>query len=227
MRERWSGTPLYVGERGAWDGARSWPTFEDWCRDHRGRAARLWLSCAWTHELTCDDGLPLADDAAVIGWARTLLQHYHGETAALWTLAAWQHGRRRGASALHGTTLDGLRAAAAASRVTLRSVRPWWSGVVRRAVPLDARLRAATARLVVVEGPRLAAVSLRGGRLDGVEVRRLDGANASALRAWLRSRPEQPTLAVGHGIGGDDAALEAIGTLHGEWPSPRWLGRAS
>lgn len=222
MFDRWLARPLLLHAAGVWDGQQAWPGFDAWCEQHAGRRCTLWLSTSMLLELVCPGELPLADDRAVIEWARPLLQHYHGPAAAGWPLAAWQQGRRRGVSVLHGTALAALQASAQRARVRLAGVRPWWSLVLRRALRRHAELRATQARLLVIEVDRLAVLSLEQGRLAGLEVRRLDGPAPAALQAWCDDGV--PTLAVGYGLHGKPPApINAADTLHGAHPAARWL----
>lgn len=201
VRARWRSHDLLLREgeaAGLWDGTQAWPDFAAWCQAHRGRRCRLWLSQALLHELVCDAALPLRDDAAVLAWARPLLQHYHGDAALAWPLAAWQQGRRRGVSVLHGASLDGLRSTAQAAGVQLQAVRPWWSLLLQRAVQGHRTLRGAHAQLLVLEGDRIAALRLERGALAALELRRLDTTAAEMLAPWLGAGAP-PTLALGYG----------------------------
>ncbi len=182
---RWRTHDLLLHGGGLSDGERCWPGFAAWCEAHAGSRCRVWLASALLHELVCDPTLPLADDAAVLAWARPLLQHYHGDPALAWPLAAWAQGRRRGVSVLHGVPLGGLLAAAAASRVRLLSLRPWWSLCLAQALQRHPALRGPQALLLLVEGPRLAVLGLAQGQLARLELRRLSGNGADALAPWL------------------------------------------
>ena len=221
MLDRWTGRALLLGEGGVWDGERHWPGFDDWCSAHAGQSCRLWLSSAWLHELVCAEDLPLHDDAAAIEWARGVLLHYHGEAAMGWPLAAWQQGRRRGVSALHGLSLDGLRSTAQASKVKLRAVMPWWSCALRRALHRRSTLRRGPARLLVVEGRRLAVLDLQGGRITQLQLRQLDSAEGLALQPWCEG--EAPTLATGYGLAGaPPARIVTLAALDGAAPPAGW-----
>jgi hypothetical protein len=241
MLERWRPRALLLQPQALWDGERGWPGFADWCAAHPGRSCELWLAAPLLHELVCAADLPLADDAAALAWARPLLQHYHGEAALAWPLAAWQHGRTRGVSALHGLALDGLRESARQHRVRLRAVRPWWSQVLRLALRRHAELRAPQARLLVVEGDRLVVLDLQGGQLQGLAVRRLAGAGRDALQHWCRDNdapglaPAANTVAVGYGLDAPEPAgplpagtpdIRIPEPLHPGQPAPRWLSGA-
>lgn len=197
MPERWRVHDLLLQRDALWQGERRWPGFEAWCAEHPRRRCRLWVSAALLHELVCDPALPLRDDAAALAWARPLLQHYHGEAAAGWPLAAWRQGRQRGVSALHGLGLQPLQACAASAHVRLLGISPWWSLQLQQALARHRALRAAQARLVVEEGGLLALLDLRRGRLVGLTLRQPDP------RQWQGLAPAAgdtacPTLALQH-----------------------------
>lgn len=215
---------LLLGDGGLWDGHRQWPSFDAWCTAHPRHACRLWLASALLHELVCDEGLPLADDGAVLAWARPLLQHYHGDAALAWPLAAWQQGRRRGVSVLQGVSLDALRAAAEGSGVRLLGVAPWWSLVLRRALKRHAALRRGDTRLLVVEGRCMAVIGLHDGTVHQLELRRLQAAQPAALGRWLLDSAGPAPLAIGYGLAvGPAAGIDVADTLTGATPAPRWL----
>jgi len=194
--DRWRGHDLLLREGGLWDGNQAWPDFAAWCSEHRGRRCRLWLSSALLHELVCDRTLPLADDAAALAWARPVLQHYHGDAALAWPLAAWQQGRRRGVSALHGVSLDDVRSAAQRAGVRLQAVMPWWSLLLQQALRRHRALRGPQAQLLVMEGDRIAALGLEQGRLAQLELRRLDTGATDMLAPWCGTST-LPTLLLG------------------------------
>jgi hypothetical protein len=221
MLDRWRGRALLLAEAGVWDGERHWPGFDAWCAAHAGQACRLWLSSAWLHELVCADDLPLRDDAAALEWARGVLQHYHGDAALAWPLAAWRQGRRRGVTALHGQSLDALRSTASASKVKLRAVMPWWSCVLRRALRVRPSLRRGAARLLVVEGQRLAVMDLKGGSIMQLQVRQLDGALGAALQPWCEEG--RSAMAAGYGlVGAAPAGIVTLDGLNGMAPQAGW-----
>ncbi|MFA6262766.1 MAG: hypothetical protein WC760_15005 [Bacteroidia bacterium] len=221
---RWLPVSLLLGDNGLWDGHRHWPSFNAWCEANPRRACRLWLASTLLRELVCDEALPLADDAAVLAWARPLLQHYHGEAALAWPLAAWQQGRRRGVSALQGVSLAVLRNAADDAGVRLLGVAPWWSLVLRRALKRHAALRRGSARLLIVEGPCVAVIGLEVGSIKQLELRRLQAAEPDALSQWLQDSAGPPPLAVGYGLAaGPVIGIDFAETLTGAAPSPRWL----
>ena len=204
-----------------------------WAEGRRGQAARLWLSGSCLHELLIDTGLPLADDAALLRYARGVLQHYHGDAAAGWPLAAWQAAGARGVTALHSVALDSLQATLRGAGVALRSVRPAWCqalAVAARRQP--ALLQGASTRLLVVEGLHFTQLDLAQGRLVGLQHRRLVQASEAALADWVAEHPVPLCLALGHGlatptIGADDRAglapgLTALGRLSSPVPGLGW-----
>lgn len=222
--------PLLLGASAVWDGTQPHADLAAACAAHRGRRVRLWLSSAVLVETPCPDGLPIADDAAALDWARGLLLHYHGEAAAGWPLAAWQGGRRRGVSAWRTPSLDAVRATARAAGVHLADVRPWWPAVLRQALRRAPALRRGPARLLLAEGAWLTAVDLDDGDADAVQVRRLAAADGAALRDWQAAQPARPTVTVGYGLAGwhgDDGAqaLDAA-ALARSAPDAAWLNPA-
>lgn len=227
--QRWRSTSLLLRREGPWDGRQSWSSFEHWCQAHPKRRCTLWLSSHLLHELVCDADLPLRDDHAVLAWAQPQLQHYHGEAAAAWPLAAWQQGRQRGVSVLHGVSLQAVQATAAQHGVRLVAVRPWWSLVLPLALRRHQALRGAQARLLVVEGDGVAALALRRGQVSGLALRRLDAATAPALAEWLAEQPGAvgSAVAIGYGLGaGPVAGLQAAEGLAAAAPASRWLNGA-
>lgn len=216
-----------------------WPA---WCQAHAGRSVQLWLGASLTHELALAPDLALGDDPALLAYARPLLQHYHGEAAAHWPLAAWRCGSglqapQRGVSALHGVDLAALQATARQAGVRLQAVQPWWSAALALALARVPALSVADqAQLLVVEGPLLTQLHTRRGQLLQLQRRRLPQARWAALQAWWQAQPEQalgPAWAVGHGLpdaptaGAAPAASPAVapgtaatGSLQplGRWP---------
>lgn len=199
-----------------------------WAEGRRGQAARLWLSGAALHDVLIETGLPFADDAddaALLAYARGVLQHYHGEAAAAWPLAAWQAAGARGVSALHAVALDSLQASLRSAGVALRSVRPAWCQALafaaRRHPPL---LQGARSRLLVVEGARLTQLDLAQGRLVGLQHRRLAEASHGALVDWVAGHPVPLSLALGHGLA---APLPVAASRASLPPGLTLLGRLS
>lgn len=241
---------LWLGPGGLWDhgampgwrpwaGAATTPTaprhhagFDAWCRTMPGDGCTLILSGWLLHELLLDPTLPLADDTARLGYARRLLQHYHGDAAAHWPLAAWQAGGQRGVSALHALTLQDLQAGARQAGVALRGVRPWWSLALALAQQQQPALAAAErARLLVVDGRLVTCVDLARGRLDGLQQRRLDRADASSLLALQADLPGvDRCAAIGHGLAAPaegGGGIQWLGHLHGAAPAALWHGAAT
>jgi hypothetical protein len=246
---------LWLGPGGLWDhgampGWRPWASntsgpaaprhhagFDAWCRAMPGHGCTLILSGWLLHELLLDPSLPLADDTARLGYARRLLQHYHGDDAAHWPLAAWQAGGQRGVSALHALTLQALQAGARQAGVALRGVRPWWSLALVLAQQQQPALAAAErARLLVVDGRLVTCVDMARGRLVGLQQRHLDSADSAGLRRLQAGLPPvERCAAIGHGLdapGPADAAdgteaIQWLGHLHGAAPAALWHGTAT
>lgn len=232
---------LWLGPQGLWDyGARpGWrrpaaepaapvrhASFDAWCQVHPGAACELVVSSWLLHELLLDRALPLADDPARLAYARGLLQHYHGDEAADWPLAAWQVAGRHGVSALHGLRLTALQRSACQAGVVLRAVRPWWSvalAIVRQRLrSLDA---AAAGHLLVVDGGLVTQIELVGGSLDRLENRRLGAADGPALRALADLASGRPCQVLGHGLLAPvvlPQGMQALGPLDGPAPAALW-----
>jgi len=104
-------------------GGQAWPDFAAWCAAHVGARVALLAGPDRMHSLLVPDDLPLADDDALLGYARLQFTHYFGPAAQAWPLAAWP----RGACALAGVDLAALRATAAVHRVRIASLRPSWT----------------------------------------------------------------------------------------------------
>lgn len=235
---------LWWGPSGLWhaDGpggaATRWDDLDAWCAAHAGQRAALWVSGWWVVDVLVDAALPLADDAALLAYVRPLLQHYHGDAAAPWPLAAWQAGEARGVSALHGLDLDALRHSARRHGVHLAALQPWWARALRLALaqastPRQPSLvRAPEAQLCVVEGRLVTRLDLRRGELVGLQQRRLAQASTRALRDWLADEPVAVQRCLGYGLDDDagDApiARHARDALDGARPGAQWwAGRAS
>jgi hypothetical protein len=243
---------LWLGPDGLWDhgpmpGWRPWRPgdalraaarphagFDAWCQAHHGMGCQLVLSGWLLHEVLLDAQLPLADDTARLAYARNLLQHYHGDAAQQWPLAAWQAGGRHGVSALHACTLAALQASARQAGVALRRVRPWWSLALAMAWQLvPALAQAGAARLLVVDGALVTQVDLERGRVLQLVQRRLADAQPASLRAWHATLAPVPcSVALGHGLAtpwqaADGDTLHCLGALHGPAPSALWAGAAT
>jgi hypothetical protein len=250
-RPRWR-LPLWLGPGGLGDHgpAPGWrgrapgtlqhhpshhPSFEAWCQAMPGHGCQLVLSAWLLHELLLDAQLPLRDDTARLAYARALLQHYHGEAAAQWPLAAWQAGGRHGVSALHALTLSALQASARQGDVALRSVRPWWSLALAAACQRHPVLAAAAqARLLVVDGSLVTQIELAQGRLQLLLQRRLASTQVASLQHWHATLPALPcSIAMGHGLDSPwpgtavRDGLHALDTLQGPAPAALWARPAA
>lgn len=224
MLERWRTHELMLGPAALWDGSAEHESFAAWCSRHPGRRCRLWLAAPLLLELPVEPALPLTDDRALLAWAGGVVQHYHGAAASAWPLAAWQQGRVRGVSVLHGVALDALCETARAARVRLAGASPWWSLALRRGLALQPALARGPARLLVVEGARVVAIELERGRVQSLALRLLDAADPDALDAWCEALPARPTVALGYGLSaGRPARAEPAGALHHRWPPADWL----
>jgi hypothetical protein len=242
---------LWLGPDGLWDhgpmpGWRPWrpagppspvpqrhASFDAWCHTHQGLGCQLLLSGWLLHEVLLDAHLPLTDDTARLAYARNLLQHYHGDAALQWPLAAWQAGGRHGVSALHAHTLPALQASARQGGVALRRMRPWWSLALAMAWQLvPALAQAGTARLLVVDGRLVTQLELERGRVMQLLQRRLADAQAASLRAWHATLPAAAcSVALGHGLTApwqatDGDTLQCLGDLQGPAPAALWAGTA-
>ena len=212
--------------------ARHHASFDAWCQAHPGQGCQLLLSAWLLHELLLDPGLPLADDTARLRYARGLLQHYHGDAAAQWPLAAWQAGGRRGVSALHALHLPALQASARRAGVALRTVRPWWSLALAAAQQqLPALATADSARLLVVDGLLVTQIDLARGGLQQLQQRRLATACPAGLQALQAALPPVACCAAtGHGLqqpwpvdpAHAPSGIQALGSLQGAAPAALW-----
>jgi hypothetical protein len=245
---------LWLGQGALWDlGARPrWrpagraqpgpPTvpqrhagFDAWCQAHAGQACSLLLSAWLVHELLTDGAPVPASDQARLAHARGVLQHYHGEAALTWPLAAWQSGGRHGVSALHGLALPALQDSARRAGVRLRAVRPAWSLALATALQqAPALARAAAGRLLVVDGVMVSQIDLSRGALTGLQQRRLPTPTLPALQALAPDAADTVCVAIGHGLqpASDGQAvlglrgIGCVGSLFGEAPAPlcAWHG---
>ena len=207
-------------------------SFDAWCQAHPGAACELAVSSWLVHELLLDAALPLADDPARLVYARGLLQHYHGDEAAEWPLAAWQVAGRHGVSALHGLRLTALQHSARQAGVALRAVRPWWSLALALARPLvmptalaASASPAALWRLLVVDGSLVTQIDLVHGTLDRLQNRFLDAAEGPALQALVDDAPALACHALGHGLVAPvvlPQGLVALAPLDGPAPAALW-----
>ena len=207
-------------------------SFDAWCQAHPGAACELAVSSWLVHELLLDAALPLADDPARLVYARGLLQHYHGDEAAEWPLAAWQVAGRHGVSALHGLRLPALQHSARQAGVALRAVRPWWSLALALARPLvmptalaASASPAALWRLLVVDGSLVTQIDLVHGTLDRLQNRCLGAAEGPALQALVDDAPALACHALGHGLVAPvvlPQGLVALAPLDGPAPAALW-----
>lgn len=241
LRRRGASRVLWLGRHGLWDygAAPGWrrlsaapaapqhhASFDAWCQAHPGAACDLVVSSWLLHELLLDTALPLADDPARLAYARNLLQHYHGDEAADWPLAAWQVAGRHGVSALHGLRLTALQHSARQAGVVLRAVRPWWSLALSLARPPGRPNDPAPAwRLLVVDAGLVTQIDLVRGTLDRLQNRRLGTAEGLALQALVDDLPALACHAVGHGLATPAVlphGLVALGPLDGPAPAALW-----
>lgn len=102
---------------------QTWTDFAAWCAAHAGTRVALLAGADRMHSLRVSDDLPLADDDALLGYARLQFTHYFGPAAQSWPLAAWP----RGVCAWTEGDLATLQATAAAHRVRITSLRPTWA----------------------------------------------------------------------------------------------------
>lgn len=192
-----------------------------WCAAHGGESVDLVVSAPLLHELVCEPGLPLDDEAALHAYARQLFGHYFGAPAQRWAIATWAAGEQRGASALHGLDWPALAESARAAQVDVRRIRPAWSAVLQKlAVDEPGWRREPAAALAWVEGQVLTWVQLRDGEVQALRQLRLPDATQAALGealAELREGPGLvPVLALGYGL---DAGAMPV------WPGVRVLTR--
>lgn len=190
----------------------------DWAAAHAGAALELVVSEHLLAHLLCEPGLPLADDAAIAGYARQLFGHYFGAAATQrWAVAGWAADGAKGASALQDLDWPAARASLAAVRVL--SLRPAWAAVLQTLAPQEPQwLRAPQAALAWVEGSLLTWLELRQGRCQVLRHQRLDSATPAALADTLLELKVEgmEVLVLGYGL--------AAGSMPA-WPGVRQLGR--
>lgn len=138
-----------------------WADFPAWCAAHAGARVALLAGPDRMHSLLVPDDLPLADDTALLGYARLQFTHYFGPTAQQWPLTAWRHG----ACAWTDGDLTDLHQVAAAHRVRVTSLRPSWT-----LAPTD------DGDMALLDGPLLTWLRRRGGRLTELQQRHVDDA---------------------------------------------------
>lgn len=150
---------LLAGDRVLDAQGQAWPDFAAWCAAHAGARVELLLGAERAHSLLVPADLPLADEAALLGYARLQFTHYFGPAAQQWPLASWQ----RCACALADGDLAALQATAAAQRVRIVSLRPSWT--LAPAQDGDA---------VVVDGDMLTWLRRQQGHLADLQQRHVD-----------------------------------------------------
>jgi len=136
-----------------------WPELAAWCAAHAGARIELLLAADCAHSLCVPEDLPLADEAALLRYARLQFTHYFGTAAQHWPLAAWPHG----VCALAEGDLASLRTTAAAHRVRITSMRPSWT-----------LAPAQDGDTAIVDGSMLTRLSRHGGRLVELQQRHTD-----------------------------------------------------
>lgn len=215
---------LFLGIDGVQGAALSRPeAWADWCRAHAGSAVRLSLSSRLLHELVCQPGLPLDDEAALLGYARQQFGQYFGAAAKPWSLASWRLeaepqaglGEQCGAIALHGSAAQGWREVAAEHGVRLAQVQPAWALALQRLAQEEPEWRSAEqAALAWLEGQVLTWLTLSSGRLASLRQLRLREATPEALaellQELLQAQPGLPAAQVhvmGYGLQGTGTAL--------------------
>ncbi|MDY0748832.1 hypothetical protein SNE35_30315 [Paucibacter sp. R3-3] len=194
--------------------------FADWCASHAGQAADVIVSARLLHELVCEPGLPLDDEAALQTYARQLFSHYFGAAAQRWPLAGWRAGSRRGAAALHGLDWAALQQATDEADVDLRSARPAWAPLLQRLAREQA-----TAALAWVEGSLLSWVVLKAGDVAAVRQQRLVEPTLAALAETLNELRAADAVdavtAAGYGLTGEasmPAQMQVLGRLDATQP---------
>ena len=134
---------------------QAWQDFAAWCAAHAGERVELLAGPERMHSLLVPEDLPLADEAALLGYARLQFTHYFGPAAQHWPLAAWE----RVACAL-ADDLATLQTTAAAHSVRITSLRPSWT----LAVPADGDT-------AVIDGDMLTWLRQRDGQLVELQQR--------------------------------------------------------
>jgi hypothetical protein len=199
---------------------------------HAGQSVDLVASEQLLQHLVCEPGLPLADEAALQGYARQLFGHYFGPAAQRWALAGWRAGGAAGASALHGLDMAALCQSLAQQQAVLHGLRPAWAAVLQQqaAEQPDWR-RAPQAALAWVEGGLLSWLSLRAGVVQALRHQRLAAATVLALHEALSELKGEQTgvLLLGYGL---DAAqmpglpgVRQLAPLDGTAPRLDWFAR--
>ncbi|WP_457423978.1 hypothetical protein [Roseateles sp. P5_E7] len=138
---------------------KTWPAFSDWCAAHAGARVALLAGPDRMHSLLVPEDLPVADETALLGYARLQFTHYFGPAAQQWLLTAWP----RGACAWADGDLAALHTTAATHRVRIVSLRPSWA-----AAP------AKDGDWAVIDGGLLTWLRRRDGRLVELQERHVD-----------------------------------------------------
>lgn len=223
--------PLFLSAEGvqaSGDKAQA-QAFGDWCRLHAGQAADITVSAKLLHELVCEPGLPLGDEAQLQAYARQLFGHYFGAPAKSWPLATWRvaagEGRTEqcGAVALHGAAAAQLQELAASHQVHLTRVQPAWAPVLRRvAAEQPEWLRAPAAALAWVEGQVLTWLQLQNGHLQSLRQLRLAASTHAALGETLAELSAAMSKAGGAAL--PSTVLVCGYGLDADAPAPNWPG---
>jgi hypothetical protein len=204
-------------------------SLREWMRGQSGCDMQLWVSGDLMHDLDDLSALPSGDDSTLRSHARQALVARHGDAAAGWPLATWQNTASLGVVALSGVDLDAARGHASQFDVRIRSVAPWWHHAfmeARQCVP--ALMRAAAARVCVVEGRHAAWIETAHGVMSRVSREVLPEASVDALNALIAGKGNTgaTTVILGQGLrdGGRsaDVAAHVLGRLDSDQP-PQWL----
>lgn len=167
---------------------KTWPDFAAWCAAHAGARVELLAGPQHMHSLLVPEDLPLADEPALLAYARLQFTHYFGPAAQGWPLAAWAGG----ACALADLDLAALKATAAAQRVGITSLRPSWT-----------LLPPSDGDWAVVDGDLLTWLRRRDGRLVELQQRHADQALLQELKS-TRIEQAHALLTAPHGQPGPD-----------------------
>ncbi|MDC8785700.1 hypothetical protein [Roseateles koreensis] len=217
-----------------------------------GPAVQLLISAQLLHELVCEPGLPLADEASLQAYGRQQFAHYFGAAAKHWPLATWRlealgEGalEQCGLSALQGVDWPALRQYFDTHDMHLRAAQPAWAAVLRHLWGAEPEwARAPHAALAWVEGHVLTWLQLREGRLLALRQLRLRSATLAALHetvAELCQRDDTPQSVriLGYGLNAEDTAaasdvlhplphnLRLLADLSGTAPLPQWFAPLS
>lgn len=178
LRARWRTLvrplPVFVAGQSIED-ARA--AFDTWARMHAGSVCDIGLAGAWVHTCVVPPEVAHAcafDEVALRDYARVQFEHYFGAGDG-WVFASARDPRATLVCAIPVALRDALFAVAAAHRVRVQRMAPWWGRAVQRV------LREAEAECVVaaVEPGRATLVVAQGGRIT-----RVLGEPAVTLSAW-------------------------------------------